>query len=248
MDIISGATVTVLVMGDSVIRSAVTLVRSGRLEAERRRPAAAAAAPQAARELVQGPGELRPWADLVGDGSVRRLTLSVGEVNAAFERSGNAEAAERPEPGDPNATFVDLYVGLASIPTIGRSLLGDAAYQQMLDGLAPGAHAIVVAGEGKYSFKGSGYVRGGIFDRIELIQDVNTLRFRDRNHTRLGEIEAEGAPEFREMGCSRSRPSSASTRPSPGPCSSWCSARPARSTRRSCRSRCAICRPSATSA
>ena len=199
VDIISGATVTVLVMGDSVIRAAVGVVRSGRLEAEA--PAtAAAAAPAAARELDMGAGEVRSWEELVGDGSVRRLSLSVGDVNEAFERSGNAEAAERPEPGVPDERFIDLYVGLATIPTIGRSLLGDVGYRQMLDRLDPGAHAIVVAGEGKYSFKGSGYVRGGIFDRIELIQDVNTLRFRDRHHTRIAEIAAEGAADFREIG------------------------------------------------
>ena len=33
VDIVSGATVTVLVMGDSVVRSAVRLIRSGRLGA-----------------------------------------------------------------------------------------------------------------------------------------------------------------------------------------------------------------------
>ena len=41
-------------------------------------------------------------------------------------------------------------------------------------------------GSGRYSFKGAAYVRGGIFDRIELIQDTNSIRFRDRDHTRLG--------------------------------------------------------------
>jgi NosR/NirI family transcriptional regulator, nitrous oxide reductase regulator len=130
----------------------------------------------------------------------------VGEVNEAFERSGNAEAAARPERGDPEETFIDLYVGLATIPTIGRSLMGDAAYEQMLAHLEPGQHAIIVAGEGRYSFKGSGYVRGGIFDRIELVQDLNTLRFRDRTHTRLGAIEAEGAPDFPEVSLFRIPP------------------------------------------
>ena len=57
----------------------------------------------------------------------------------------------------------------------------------------------MVAGDGAYSFKGSGYVRGGIFDRIELLQDGQSTRFRDRNHTRLGNLAAEGAPELREI-------------------------------------------------
>jgi NosR/NirI family transcriptional regulator, nitrous oxide reductase regulator len=42
-------------------------------------------------------------------------------------------------------------------------------------------------------------VRGGIFDRIELIQETNSIRFRDRDHTRLGSLAAEGAPDFPEI-------------------------------------------------
>src|SRR6185503_18848875 len=68
--------------------------------------------------------ELRDWESLVGDGSVRRLHLTIGEVNEAFARSGNRAAADNPEPGDAGDTFIDLYVAPASVPTIGRSLLG----------------------------------------------------------------------------------------------------------------------------
>ncbi|MCH3719345.1 hypothetical protein LZB68_09725, partial [Campylobacter lari] len=56
-----------------------------------------------------------------------------------------------------------------------------------------------VAGNGAYSFKGSGYVRGGIFDRIEIIQDEGSFRFRDRNHQRLADVAAQGAPALREV-------------------------------------------------
>src|SRR5690606_32787572 len=86
-----------------------------------------------------------------------------------------------------------------SVPTIGRSLLGDVQFERLQRRLKPGQHAIVVAGDGAYSFKGSGYVRGGIFDRIELLQDGQGIRFRDRNHTRLGDLAAEGAPRLREI-------------------------------------------------
>ena len=130
---------------------------------------------------------------------MRRLHLSIGEVNDAFARSGNQAAADAPEPGGADETFIDLYAALVSIPTIGRSLLGDAAYASLASRLAPGQQAILVAGEGVYSFKGSGYVRGGIFDRIEVIQDGRTLRFRDHDHQRLGDIAADGAPRLPEI-------------------------------------------------
>ncbi|GAA0007471.1 hypothetical protein BRDID11002_74770 [Bradyrhizobium diazoefficiens] len=65
--------------------------------------------------------------------------------------------------------------------------------------MKPGQQALVVAGAGRYSFKGAAYVRGGIFDRIELIQETNSIRFRDRDHTRLGSLAADGAPDFPEI-------------------------------------------------
>jgi NosR/NirI family nitrous oxide reductase transcriptional regulator len=198
VDIVSGATVTVLVMGDSVVRSAVRLIRSGRLGASGA-PSAASAAASPRRSVDPVRSEVRDWQALLGDGSVRRLSLTVGHANEAFRRAGNRAAADNPETGDPNDAFIDLYVAPVSVPTIGRSLLGEAGYEQLRARLKPGQQAIVVAGDGAYSFKGSGYVRGGIFDRIELIQDGQGVRFRDRHHTRLGDLAAAGAPELREI-------------------------------------------------
>lgn len=201
-DIVSGATVTVLVMADSVVRSAIRLHRAGRFGAASAGGAAAPAQAPAAlppATLIPGPGEVRDWESLLGDGSVRRLHLSVGDVNEAFTRHDNPAAAENPEPGASDETFIDLYAALVTTPTIGRSLLGDAGHEQLLRRLRPGQHAILVAGEGIYSFKGSGYVRGGIFDRIELLQDGRSFRFRDRDHQRLGDIAAAGAPSLPEI-------------------------------------------------
>ncbi|SEG50515.1 NosR/NirI family transcriptional regulator, nitrous oxide reductase regulator [Bosea lathyri] len=197
VDIVSGATVTVLVMGDSVVRSAVRLIKSGRLGSGRQ-PGSAAAAP-AVKTVDLERSELRDWETLLGDGSVRRLSLTIGEVSEAFAKAGNQAAADNPEPGDANDPFIDLYLAPVSVPTIGRSLLGDAAFEQLRARLKPGQQAIVVAGDGAYSFKGSGYVRGGIFDRVELVQDGQSTRFRDRNHSRLGAISADGAPDLREI-------------------------------------------------
>jgi NosR/NirI family nitrous oxide reductase transcriptional regulator len=198
VDIVSGATVTVLVMSDSIVRSAVRLIRTGRVGGDS--AATAAALSPVTKTLDLEHSEIRDWASLVGDGSIRRLRLSIGDVNEAFAKSGNAAAAQNSEPGEASDTFIDLYVALVSAPTIGRSLLGDEVYQRLKEGLKPGQQAIVVAANGVYSFKGSAYVRGGIFDRIEILQEGSSTRFRDRNHTRLGALAAADAPEFREIG------------------------------------------------
>ena len=198
VDIVGGATVTVLVMGDSIVRSAVKLIRSGRLGAGAV-GGAEAQAPVSTREVNPAYQEVRDWQTLTGDGSVRSLRLTVGEVTDAFERAGQAEAAKRPETHNPGDVFIELYVAPVSVPAIGLSLLGKDGYDRLRNRLKDGQQAIVVAGDGAYSFKGSGYVRGGIFDRIELLQGGEGVRFRDRNHTRLGDLAAQGAPKLREI-------------------------------------------------
>ncbi|WP_245263413.1 NosR/NirI family protein [Azorhizobium doebereinerae] len=198
VDIVSGATVTVLVMADSVVRSAVRLIRSGRVAGGSVAGGGTGAAlPQKAIDFTKS--DIRDWNDLLGDGSVRRLHLSIGEVSDAFAKAGNKTAAENPEPGAEDDVFIDLYAALVTVPTIGRSLLGNDGYDRLMAQLKPGQQAILIAGDGAYSFKGSGYVRGGIFDRIELLQDGSSTRFRDRNHTRLGGLAAQGAPVLREV-------------------------------------------------
>nr|CAD6405676.1 regulatory protein NosR [Rhizobium sp. Q54] len=196
VDIVSGATVTVLVMGDSVSRAAVQLIRSNRLSIDL---APGTAAQAEIRKINPSEVEIRDWQTLLGDGSVRSLRLTVGEVSDAFRQAGQTIAADKPETKNPADNFIDLYLAPASVPAIGRSLLGDAAYERLAERLKPGQSAILVAGDGAYSFKGSGYVRGGIFDRIELLQNGQGLRFRDRDHTRIPVLAAEGAPRLREI-------------------------------------------------
>jgi len=196
VDIVSGATVTVLVMGDSVVRSAIRIIRSGRLAGNASQASTVAAGP---REVNDALREVADWQTLVGEGAVRSLRLTVGEVTDEFLRAGETRGKENPESANPADRFIDLYVAPVSVPSIGLSLLGETGFQRLKEGLEPGQQAILVAGDGAYSFKGSGYVRGGIFDRIELVQGGQGVRFRDRNHTRLADIMAAGAPHLKEI-------------------------------------------------
>ena len=195
VEIISGATVTVMVIDDSIIRSGLKVARGLGL---------GGLAPEAA---AQGPRfEINPdapvpsgWSEMEGDGTLRRLSLDVGQINAAFAANPDPRAAERALTEAPATTFIEMQTALVSVPAIGEALLGGAADTNLKNWLKEGDHAIAVVGRGIYSFKGSGYVRGGIFDRIVLIQDDISVRFRDRDHKRINAITADGAPEFAEM-------------------------------------------------
>ncbi len=195
VDIISGATVTLMVIGDSIPRSVLAVARNYGIGQE----AQTHAAPVEHRVIDMEKTGIQSWDELLKTGAVSALRVSVADVNKAFEATGRQGAIDHPEPGDPKDTFIDLYAAVVSVPTIGRSLLGDSDYNYLRDRLKPGQQAILVAGNGRYSFKGSGYVRGGVFDRIEVVQDENSFRFTDLDHQRLADIMAAGAPGFREI-------------------------------------------------
>jgi NosR/NirI family nitrous oxide reductase transcriptional regulator len=194
LDIISGATVTIMIIDDSLVRGGIKVARTlglGGLAPN------LATGPKRAVDMTQS--ETHDWQTLAGDGSTRRMTLDIGQINAAFEETGDARAIKRPEPGNPDDTYIDMHLALVSVPSIGRSLLGEAEYQNLSDWLQEGEEAILVLGRGVYSFKGSGYVRGGIFDRIQLIQGDNSVRFFDKQHRRLGALATNDSPSFSEL-------------------------------------------------
>ncbi|WP_419790100.1 4Fe-4S binding protein [Shimia thalassica] len=194
LDIISGATVTIMVIDDSIVRAGLKVSRALGLGG-----LSPITSDGPKREIDMTIDRTLDWDTMTGDGSVRRMTLDIGQINKAFEGTGDERAAKRPEAGAVDDTFIDMHMALVSVPSIGRSLLGDAEYENLVAWLEPGEQAILVLGRGAYSFKGSGYVRGGIFDRIQLIQGDNGVRFFDKQQRRLGALATADSPSFTEL-------------------------------------------------
>lgn len=194
LDIISGATVTIMVIDDSIVRAGLKVARHlglGGLKVD---------APDTGPQFEINPDAEASddWMTLEGDGTLRRLSLDVGQVNAAFAGMEDQRAGERALTEAPETTFIEMQATLISHPAIAKVVLGDAVAENLDNWLDEGDHAVAIVGRGLYSFKGSGYVRGGIFDRIVLIQDDISVRFRDRMHKRINTIAAENAPVFNE--------------------------------------------------
>ncbi|WP_386628645.1 4Fe-4S binding protein [Sulfitobacter geojensis] len=194
LDIISGATVTIMVIDDSIVRAGLKVARQlglGGLVVDE-----PSAGPQFEIDLD---AQAAPdWMTLEGDGTLRRLSLDVGQINAAFAAMEDERAGKRALTEASETTFIEMQAALVSHPAIGRAILGYDVAANVQNWLEEDDHAIAIVGRGLYSFKGSGYVRGGIFDRIVLIQDDVSVRFRDRMHKRINTIAAEGAPVFAE--------------------------------------------------
>ena len=183
-DAVSGATVTIRVIDDSILRSSIKVARHfglGGLQS-------AATGPKAA--IDDTILEIRDWPTLLEEGSLGELTIDVARVNQAFVDAGDEEAAKHPEPGAEDELFIDMYAAQVSVPSLGRSLLGAGEFNNLQQSLKPGQQAVLLMGRGRYSFKGSGYVRGGIFDRFEIVQGDDAIRLTDLDHKRLRKVAA----------------------------------------------------------
>lgn len=192
IDAITGATVTAMVVNEIVMHGAHKVALSLGLVKEE---GGARPKPALVRSDLYEPLD---WTDLTGNGAIRRLHLTRGQVDEAFKGT-EAEGVGTAPAERAKDTFIDLYVTHLNPPTIGRNLLGEKQYRALMEGLKTGEQAIAVLGSGEYSFKGSGYVRGGIFDRVQLRQFGDTISFRDLDFQRLDDVYAGGMPTFGEM-------------------------------------------------
>lgn len=191
LDGLSGATVTVMVMNVAITKSATKVAQAlGIIDKS--------------QEIIQPMASVLPqvfekanWQTLVGDGSIRKLYLDRNAVDEAFMGTA-AEKIEQASLEQKQDMYADIYYAQADIPTIGRNLLGDSEYEWLMNTLKEGEHAIMLLGNG-YSYKGSGYVRGGIFDRIQILQNNEAFAFRDLDHNRVTDLFIDGAPHFKEM-------------------------------------------------
>ncbi len=192
IDAITGATVTAMVVNEIVMHGAHKVALSLGLVKEE---GGARPKPALVRSDLYEPLD---WTGLTGNGAIRRLHLTRGQVDEAF-KGAEAEGVGTAPAERAKDTFIDLYVTHLNPPTIGRNLLGEKQYRALMEGLKTGEQAIAVLGSGEYSFKGSGYVRGGIFDRVQLRQFGDTISFRDLDFQRLDDVYAGGMPTFGEM-------------------------------------------------
>lgn len=191
IDGLSGATVTVMVMNVAIAKSATKVARSlGLISMEDK-----VKIPMAT--ILTDTYQASDWQTLVGDGSIRKLYLNRKTVDEAFAGTDaqNIDVASAAQKQD---MFADIYYAQANLPNVGRNLLGDSEYEWLMSTLKPNEHALIMLGNG-YSFKGSGYVRGGIFDRIQILQDDEAIAFRDLDHNRITDLHLSGTPSFKEM-------------------------------------------------
>lgn len=127
--------------------------------------------------------EVAGWQQLVDSKLLHHVTLSAAEV------SGADHADEE--------VWLDLHYGILNQPSLGINLLGEEVYTSLM-AEHPGKTLMVLLNNGSYSFRGSGFVRGGIFDRLQVTQGLEIIRFRDSDYIYQFRVKQEDAPHISE--------------------------------------------------
>jgi NosR/NirI family nitrous oxide reductase transcriptional regulator len=173
-DGISGATVTAIAENQVIAQSAYVIGSQVGIFKRKERPRA---------HFTQLQDKLS-WAQLAGEGSIGHLVVPAADVGA--------DPARGP--------YMDLYFGYLNVPSVGTSVLGEHGWRRLMQDLKPDEHAIFIVANGQVSFKGSGFVRGGIYDRIQVRQDTSSFTFRDTDYLNLYGVDLQDKPAYRESG------------------------------------------------
>jgi len=174
LDAISGATVTAIAENQVIAQSAFEIGKEVGIFKSVSKP----------RAHFTALKESLDWNALLKEGDVQHLRVEAGDVGV----------------DDSSQPYMDLYFGYLNVPTVGISILGPENYERLMRDLKEDEHAIFVIANGQVSFKGSGFVRGGIYDRIQVHQDSSRFTFRDTDYQNLYRLAAAGAPEYKESG------------------------------------------------
>ncbi|MFC1747643.1 4Fe-4S binding protein [Pseudomonadota bacterium] len=175
IDMITGATVTAQVIDQ-------TLIASSRMVAQ-----ALGILPPDDTRIVTWHADYQPktWDELVEEGSIDHLLVPTSDLVP------NADKDE---------AWVDIYFADVTQPIIGINILGESNYNWVKERAGEDGKAFVIVSNGKDSYKGSGFVRGGIFERFYFEQSFHKYVFRDLSYEHLYGIKIDGAPDFKESG------------------------------------------------
>lgn len=187
-DGVSKATVSVLIINDSVLSSALQVARK-KLEGF------AQATPTKARQDFYEP---LTWQQMLDRGYIHKARLSAEAVEAEVGRSLSDYPMDlEPVPGEP---FSEVYYAYMNSPMVGRNLLGDQAYNAFRERLADQGKVMLVMSRGVYPHISPDFVPGSTPSRIGLNQGQLAIEMRDLNWLEPGQtIAAQGAPAMDAM-------------------------------------------------
>ena len=184
-DGVSKATVSGLIINDTVLSSALKVARKKLAGFTQEAPT------RAKTDLYQP----LSWAQLIERGYIGHWRIS----SAAIEQKLGSPLVDYPEASqpDPGEPFAELFFGYINAPMVGRNLLGDEGFQRLKEKTGPDAQILAVMSRGLYPHLPDDFTPGSSPDRLGLQQNSLSLDIRDINvFDQNIQINADGMPEF----------------------------------------------------
>lgn len=192
LDGVTKATASVRIVNQTVLAAGLAVARSklGFADPGSRGPPA---------ELRSDIAETLDFATLVERGLVGTLRVTHAEAEKLFAGS-DGEGVDDDALANPDSTLIELYVGYLNLPTVGRTVLGDARYDDLMEKLEPGQHALWVASTGRDRLLDDSFVPGTAPPKLSLTQGGYPAEMRDLVFEHPA---PPGAPEFNSSGVFR---------------------------------------------
>ncbi len=175
-DGVSKATVSVIVMNDIILSSALQVARKKLSEFAQQTPA------------VAKPDSYEPlsWQQLLSSNYVKHWTLTRADIESKLSSALNEYSTDEfaEEIDDDNLSDnnrINIFYGYLNAPSIGRNLLGEEEFQRLIATLKPNEHAIAIMSDGFYSYLESRFRPGTVPERISLQQNNLPITIRDLN-------------------------------------------------------------------
>lgn len=169
IDGVSKATVSVVILNETVLLSALSVARK-LLEGFSSSPLAIARP-----DLY----EALDWSQLLERGYVQRWMIDRNEVEAALGESLDDHLDLEPEYD--TQPFTELYFAYLNTPTTGRNLLGEAGFARLNEELKANEQALLVLSSGMYPHVPSDFIPATSPDRLVLMQNGHAIELHDMN-------------------------------------------------------------------
>lgn len=195
-DSVTKATVSIIVVNDTIMSSALKVARQTLEEFAQQAPA------RVRTEIF----EPRNWAELLQQGLVEHWKLNREDV----EKGLGSNLSDYPESEwseTPEANSIDLYFAYLNAPVVGRNLLGEAEFLRLQNKLKKDEAAVLVMSRGFYDYIDPDFKPGTIPERFNLVQNGLPIPVRDLNFYNYDSIKlTEGAPILENTRVFRIRP------------------------------------------
>lgn len=184
-DGVSKATVSVLIINDTVLSSALKVARQ-------KLAAFAQTAPTRARPDFFDP---LGWQSLIDQGFIGRARISADDVEQQLGRPLSDYPADMEPTG--GAAFSELFFAYMNSPMVGRNLLGNEGYDRFMGRLGDNDQVLLVASRGVHPHVDGNFTPGSSPNRIGLTQNNLSVEMRDLNWLDQNlALQAEGLPVF----------------------------------------------------